>query len=52
MTPANGAQSPIGIPGQSPLAWLGGGMPLDNDVANPAAAAAVKAWVAAGAKNN
>lgn len=52
VTPANGAQSPIGLPGQSPLAWLGGGMPLDNDVANATAAAAVQAWVAAGAQNN
>jgi hypothetical protein len=45
----NGAQSPIGIPGQSPLVWLGGGMPLDNDAPNAAGAAAVQAWVAAGA---
>ena len=52
VTPANGAQSPIGIVGQSSLAWLGGGMPLDNDAPNPAGAAAVQAWVAAGAKNN
>ena len=52
VTPANGSQSPIGIIGQSPLAWLGGGMPLDNDAPNPAGAAAVQAWVAAGAKNN
>ena len=52
MTPANGAQSPIGIVGQSPLVWLGGGMPLDNDTPNPAAGAAVQAWVAAGALNN
>jgi len=48
----NGAQSPIGKVGQSPLAWLGGGMPLDNDAPNPTAAAAVQAWVAAGAKND
>jgi hypothetical protein len=48
----NGAQSPLGIPGQSPLAWFGGGMPLDNDVPNPQAAAAVKAWLLAGAQNN
>ena len=27
-------------------------MPLDNDAPNSAAAAAVQAWVAAGAKNN
>lgn len=52
VTPSNGAQSPIGIPGQSPLAWLGGGMPLDNDAPNPAGAAAIRAWVAAGAKND
>jgi hypothetical protein len=52
VTPANGTQSPLGIIGQSPLAWLGGGMPLDNDAPNPAAAAAVQAWVAAGAQNN
>ncbi|MBX3188360.1 MAG: PQQ-binding-like beta-propeller repeat protein [Labilithrix sp.] len=48
----NGAASSIGIVGQSPLAWLGGGMPLDNDAPNPAAAAAVQSWVAAGAKND
>lgn len=52
VTPANGTQSPIGKPGQSPLAWLGGGMPLDNDAPNAAGAAAIQAWVAAGAKNN
>ena len=52
VTPANGAQSPLGIDGASPLAWLGGGMPLDESVPNAAAGAAVKAWVAAGAKNN
>ena len=49
---ANGAQSPLGVPGQSPLAWFGGSMPLDNDAPNPAAAAAVKAWLNAGAQNN
>jgi hypothetical protein len=48
----NGSQSPIGIVGQSPLVWLGGGMPLDNASPNPAGAAAVQAWVAAGAQNN
>jgi hypothetical protein len=52
VTPANGTQSPIGIPGQSPLAWFGGVMPKDNAVPNAKAAAAVAAWVAAGAKNN
>jgi hypothetical protein len=52
VTPANGAASPIGMVGQSPLVWLGGGMPLDDDSPNPTAGAAVQAWVAAGAKNN
>jgi hypothetical protein len=52
VTPANGAQSPIGIPGHSPLSWFGGVMPKDNAVPNAKAAAAVQAWVAAGAKNN
>lgn len=50
--PSNPTQSPLANENESPLVWLGGGMPLDNPEANPAAAAAVKAWVAAGAKNN
>jgi hypothetical protein len=52
VTPADGSASPIGIAGQSPLVWLGGGMPLDSAAPNPAAAAAVQAWVAAGAPQN
>jgi hypothetical protein len=52
VTPANGSASPIGLVGQSPLVWLGGGMPLDDATQNPVAAAAVQAWVAAGAPNN
>jgi hypothetical protein len=52
ITPNNPAQSPLGIVGQSPLVWLGGGMPLDNGSANPAAGAAVQAWVNAGAPEN
>lgn len=52
ITPGNPAQSPLGIVGQSPLVWLGGGMPLDNGAANAAAAAAVQSWVNAGANNN
>jgi hypothetical protein len=52
ITPGNPAQSPLGKEGDSPLAWLGGGMPLDNDAPNPAGAAAIKAWVQAGAPNN
>jgi hypothetical protein len=52
VTPANGSASPIGVVGQSPLVWLGGGMPLDSAASNPAAAAAVQAWVAAGARED
>ena len=52
VTPADGSASPIGIVGQSPLVWLGGGMPLDSAAQNPAAAAAVQAWVGAGALEN
>ncbi len=52
IVPGNPAQSPLGIEGESPLAWLGGGMPLDNDAPNPAGAAAIKAWVQAGAPND
>jgi hypothetical protein len=50
--PGDPAHSPFGIPDVSPLAWLGGVMPLDNAVPNPEAGAAVKAWVEAGAQNN
>jgi hypothetical protein len=39
-------------PAASPLAWFGGGMPLDLADANPTAAAAVAAWVKAGAKKD
>jgi hypothetical protein len=52
VTPNAGAASPIGIENISPLVWLGGSMPIDNPADNPAAAAMVKAWVAAGAKND
>lgn len=47
----NPSQSTL-ITSDSPLSWFGGGMPLDNPTANPSAAAAVKAWVLAGAQNN
>ncbi|MBX3223655.1 MAG: PQQ-binding-like beta-propeller repeat protein [Labilithrix sp.] len=50
--PQNPTQSSLAAPGESPLVWLGGSMPIDNPAPNPAAAAAVKAWVAAGAQNN
>lgn len=49
---ASPAQSKLVIDGESPLAWFGGGMPIDNPAPNPAAAAAVKAWVTAGAQND
>jgi hypothetical protein len=52
ITPANPTRSPIAADDESPLVWLGGGMPIDDPAPNPAAAAAVKAWVAAGAQNN
>jgi hypothetical protein len=50
--PLQPAASPLGVEGESPIAWFGGGMPLDNPVPNAAAKAAVKAWLAAGAKND
>lgn len=50
--PANPSQSSIISSSSSPLAWFGGSMPLDNATPNPSAAAAVKAWVLAGAQNN
>ena len=52
VTPAAPAESPIAVAGESPLAWFGGGMPIDDPQPTPAAAAAVKAWVDAGAQNN
>jgi len=56
VTPATPSASPLGIPGQSPLSWLGGGMPIDDPAPDPVAsdqaAAAVRAWIAAGAKND
>ncbi|MDF2692451.1 MAG: hypothetical protein K0S65_834, partial [Labilithrix sp.] len=50
--PQNPEQSRIADPAASPLSWFGGGMPIDNPTPNPAAAAAVKAWVDAGTPNN
>ncbi len=46
------ATSELGDPQTSPLVWFGGSMPADDATLNPAAAAAVTAWLAAGAKNN
>jgi hypothetical protein len=50
--PANPSRSTIAVEGQSPLSWLGGNMPTDGTADNALAADAVKAWVAAGAKND
>jgi hypothetical protein len=50
--PAHPAQSEFAKDDESPLSWFGGGMPLDNAEPNDEAAAAVKSWIAAGAKNN
>jgi hypothetical protein len=50
--PANPPASAIISPVESPLSWFGGGMPLDLDEANPAAAASLTAWVRAGAKKD
>ncbi len=44
--------SPLVDPAASPLTWFGGLMPTDRQGPNEAAAAAVKAWVTAGAKND
>lgn len=46
------ASSPLGDRDTSPLAWFGGGMPADRPTPNPTAAAAVTAWLAAGAHQN
>ncbi len=58
----NPSASPLGTPGKSPLAWynvpqaghttLAGLMPQDGANADPAAAAAVTAWVVSGAPNH
>ena len=52
--PANPAMSLIIDPNNSPLAWFNssGPMPFDNPVPNPIGAAAIQAWVLAGAQNN
>ena len=52
VNPSAPATSRLGDPQSSPLSWFGGGMPADQAVSNPAAAAAVTAWLAAGAKND
>lgn len=49
---ANPSASALASEAESPLVWFGGGMPLDNPDPNPEAAALVKAWVLAGAKND
>jgi len=52
INPENPRESAIAKENESPLAWFGGGMPLDNPAPNPEAARAVRAWVLAGAKKN
>jgi len=49
---SNPSASSIINPDESPLAWFGGGMPIDNPEENPDAAAKLKAWVLAGAQKN
>jgi hypothetical protein len=49
---ANPRASAIAKENESPLAWFGGAMPLDDPQPNPEAARAVRAWVLAGAKKN
>ncbi|GAC1352467.1 MAG: hypothetical protein NVSMB1_15620 [Polyangiales bacterium] len=44
--------SRLGNHANSPLAWFGGAMPLDNPTPNPDAARAVTAWLASGANND
>jgi hypothetical protein len=46
------ATSLLGTDGASPLAWFGGDMPKDSPTANPAAKAALRAWILAGAHND
>ncbi len=48
----NGTGSKLTITGSSPLTWFNGNMPPAGPASSPAAAADMKAWVAAGALNN
>jgi hypothetical protein len=53
--PSSPASSVLGITAQTPLSWFGGPdgvMPADNAVTNAAGAAAITAWIKAGAKND
>lgn len=53
--PNDPASSVLGITAQTPLAWFGGPagvMPADDAVPNAAGAAAITAWIKAGAKND
>jgi outer membrane protein assembly factor BamB len=52
ITPGSQAASSVFGSSGSPLSWFGGSMPLDAPNSNPAAAAAVTAWLADGAPNN
>lgn len=53
--PSDPAHSPIASPTLSPLVWInpgGGNMPFDAPVENAAAGQAIRAWVAAGARDD
>lgn len=52
IVPGKPEESSFAKENESSLAWFGGGMPLDNPEPNPEAAAAIKAWVQAGAQKN
>lgn len=48
----SGTTSKLVVPGQSRLTWFGGTMPPGGPASYPEAASDLKAWVAAGAKND
>jgi hypothetical protein len=52
--PSDPSSSLLGIPGSSPLGWFGNGgpMPEGDSAPNAAGAAAISAWIAAGARND
>ncbi|MBX3233721.1 MAG: PQQ-binding-like beta-propeller repeat protein [Labilithrix sp.] len=52
INPASPATSTLINENESPLAWFGGGMPIDNPVPNDAAKEQLTAWVLAGAKKD
>ncbi len=52
--PSDPGSSRLGDPSSSPLGWFGSGgpMPADNSATNAPGAAAITAWIKAGAKND